>query len=131
MIDSTADPQADSPRSLPLEPLSPQVFAILLALGDRPRHGYGIMKEVEERTGGEVALLPGSLYSAIRRMLDAEWIEEAEGHEGGDPRRRYYSLTEAGRRLALGEARRMSTLLRVAAEKDLVPASLTPAPRGL
>ena len=107
----------------PLEPLSPQVFAILLALGDEPRHGYGILKEVEERTGGQVALLPGSLYSAIRRMLEAGWIEEVEmAVEGDDPRRRYYGLTEAGRRLAQDEARRMSTLLRVAAEKELMPA---------
>jgi DNA-binding PadR family transcriptional regulator len=104
-----------------VDPLSPQVFAILLALGDEPRHGYGILKEVEARTEGQVALLPGSLYSAIRRMLEAGWIEEVEaGEEGGDARRRYYDLTEAGRRRALDEVRRMSTLLRVATEKRLV-----------
>jgi DNA-binding PadR family transcriptional regulator len=104
----------------PLDPLTPQVFAILLALGDQPRHGYGILKDVEACTGGEVALLPGSLYSALRRMLEAGWIEEVEGAvDGDDPRRRYYGLTAAGRERARAESRRMSTLLRVAAEKRL------------
>ena len=109
------------------EPLSPQVFSILLALGDRSRHGYGIMKEVEARTGGQVTLLPGSLYSAIRRILESGWIEEVPAEEGDDPRRRYYALTEAGRGAAQKEVRRLSTLLRVAEEKKLAPAPLNPA----
>ena len=129
MIEKDSNGGLESGRGLPLEPLSPQVFAVLLALGDGDRHGYAIMKEVEEKTRGEVVLLPGSLYTAIRRMLESGWIEEVESREGEDPRRRVYGLTEQGRELALTEARRMSTLLHVAVEKDLAPPTLIPAPR--
>ncbi len=107
--------------------LSPAVFAILLALGDGHRHGYGIMKEVEERTDGRVRLLPGSLYSTIRRMLTAGWLEETIG--GGaddDPRRRYYALTEEGRWAAAAEFERMTTLVALAEEKRLTPRHLQP-----
>lgn len=104
-------------------PLSPPVFYILLALADRERHGYAIMQEVERRTQDKVRLLPGSLYSTIKRMLKAELIEECDGHavdpQNEDERRRYYRITEAGRAAAVEEVDRMSTLLRLASEKQL------------
>jgi len=80
-------------------PLSPQVFCILLAVADQQRHGYAIMQEVERRTDGKIRLLPGSLYSTVKRMLSSSLIEECEGRvpaESDDERRRYYRITANG-----------------------------------
>ena len=60
-------------------PLSPPVFYVLLAVADQQRHGYAIMQEVERRTDGKIRLLPGSLYSTIKRMLSSSLIEECDG----------------------------------------------------
>jgi DNA-binding PadR family transcriptional regulator len=93
------------------------VLSILFALGERELHGYGIMKEVEERTQGRVTLLSSSLYATIKRMLQAGWIEETDdGGAVGSPgrARRLYRITDAGRELAAREARRMSALLDLA-----------------
>lgn len=107
------------------EPLTPQVFHILLALGDAPRHGYAIMQEVEKRTGGSVRLGAGTLYGAIRRLRDRGWIEEVEegaaAGEGEDERRRTYRLTAAGRAAAREEAGRLERLLEQARAKRLLP----------
>src|SRR5690349_16008284 len=56
-------------------PLTPAMFHILLALADKDRHGYEIMREVEERSAGEVRVGPGTLYGSIKRMLNDELIE--------------------------------------------------------
>ena len=96
---------------------SQSVLSILFALGERELHGYAIMKEVEEKTGGRVSLLSSSLYATIKRMLQAGWIEErpGEGADSGPGRtRRLYRITDAGRDLAAREARRMSALLEMA-----------------
>lgn len=104
-------------------PLSPPVFYILLALADRERHGYAIMQEVERRTRDKVRLLPGSLYSTIKRMLQAGLIVECDAAEvdpdNEDERRRYYRITPAGREAARQEVDRMSTLIEIAGEKKL------------
>ncbi len=103
-------------------PLSPPVFYILLAVADQQRHGYAIMQEVEQRTDGTIRLLPGSLYSTIKRMLSSSLIEECEGSlppESDDERRRYYRITKYGREIAAAEADRMATLIRVARDKRL------------
>ncbi len=108
------------PRSL--LPLTPAVLHILLALADGERHGYGIMREVEGRTGGEVRLGPGTLYGSIKRMLAEGLIEESDERpdpEMDDQRRRYYRLTEFGRRVAGAEAERLATLVNMAWEKKL------------
>ena len=57
-------------------PVSPPVLYVLLALGDQPRHGYGILQEVAARTDGQVTLLPTSLYATLKRMLGEGFIEE-------------------------------------------------------
>jgi DNA-binding PadR family transcriptional regulator len=106
-----------------LLPLTPAVLHVLLALADEERHGYGIMKEVEGRTGGEVRLGPGTLYGAIKRMLADGLIEES--HERPDPelddqRRRYYRITDFGRRVAGAEAERLAGLVNTAREKRLL-----------
>ncbi len=102
-------------------PLSPQEFQILLSLADRERHGYGIMQEVEARTGGEMRLGPGTLYGAIKRMRGPALIEEAGEREEGDERRRYYRLTPLGRAVAVAEAQRLAALVADARVKRLLP----------
>ena len=103
-------------------PLSPPVLYVLLAVADHQLHGYAIMQEVERKTDGKIRLLPGSLYSTIKRMLSAELITEcaAGGEPDEDPRRRYYLITDYGRRIAAAELDRMATLIDLAADKDLV-----------
>ncbi len=102
-------------------PLTPQEFQILLSLADQDRHGYGIMQEVEARTGGELRLGPGTLYGAIKRMRGPGLLEEAEERVEGDERRRYYRLTALGRAVAVAEANRLASLVAAARGKRLLP----------
>ena len=109
------------PRSL--LPLTPAVLHILLALADEERHGYGIMKEVEGRTGGEVRLGPGTLYGSIKRMFADGLIEESDERPDpgwDDQRRRYYRITDFGRRVAGAEAERLQGLIDAARAKKLL-----------
>lgn len=104
-------------------PLAPATFQILLALADRERHGYAIMKEVATRTKGVVRLGPGTLYGALKRLLEGGLVEE--GNERADPdlgddRRRYYRLTRFGLRVARMEARRLEAMVRSARQKKLI-----------
>jgi DNA-binding PadR family transcriptional regulator len=108
-----------------LLPLTPAMFHILLALADRQRHGYEIMREVDERSEGQVRIGPGTLYGSIKRMLQAGWIEELEERpdpELDDERRRYYQLTDFGYRLAVAEAERLDRLVKTARTKKLLSA---------
>ncbi len=106
-----------------LLPLPPAFFHILIALGEEDRHGYAIMQDVAERTGGRVRMSPGTLYGSIRRMLDEGMIEERfpRGGADADERRRYYRVTKFGRAVAGAEADRLSALLRHARVTGLVP----------
>lgn len=91
-------------------PLSPAVFNILLALADGDKHGYGIMLEVEHNTGGQVNMGPGTLYGSIKRMLKAGFILESDERpdpELDDQRRRYYGLTDLGRKVLKAESQRL------------------------
>src|SRR5918911_1354855 len=109
------------PRSL--LPLTPAVLQILLALADGERHGYGIMREVEGRSGGEGRLGPGTLYGSIKRMLADGLIEETDERpdpELDDERRRYYRLTDFGQRVAQLEARRLARLVDEARARRLL-----------
>ena len=104
--------------------LSRDTFHILVALADRERHGYSIMREVEERTAGDVRLSPSTLYSAIKRLLEEGLIQELEERpdpEHDDERRRYYRITKAGRRAAIEEARQLEKLLADARSAGLAP----------
>ena len=98
---------------LPFLPLTPAAFHVLLALADGPKHGYLILKEVEERTEGDVRLSTGTLYGLIKRFLDDELIIETRG-DGGDERRRRYRLSALGRNVAAAEAARLETLVSAA-----------------
>ena len=105
-------------------PLTPAMFHILLALADRERHGYHIMREVDERTEGNVKLGPGTLYGSIKRMMGDGLIEELEERpdpELDDERRRYYRLTDFGFRVATAEAQRLEQMVRSARAKKLLP----------
>jgi len=108
-----------------LLPLTPAMFHILLALADRERHGYDIMREVDERTEGKMRLGPGTLYGSIKRMLASGLIEELDERpdpELDDVRRRYYRLTDFGYRLAVAEAERLARLVKTARSKKLLSA---------
>jgi DNA-binding PadR family transcriptional regulator len=110
-------------------PLTPAVFHILLALADRERHGYAIMQEVEATTEGRISMGPGTLYGSIKRLLRAGLIEESD--ERPDPalddrRRRYYRLTDFGRRVAAAEAARLEEAVADARSKRLLPGAEAP-----
>src|SRR4051812_44313633 len=101
---------------------SPVEFEILLALAAGQLHGYGIMQQVEARSGGATRLGPGTLYGAIKRMMRADWIATSEPGSGDDVRRRcYYRLTRAGRRAAAAAAQQMADTVNIAAERGLIP----------
>ena len=107
-------------------PLTPAVFHILLALSDGERHGYSIMQEVETSTGGKMRLGPGTLYGSIKRLLSDRMIVESDERpdpEMDDERRRYYGLTDFGRRVAVAEARRLAQLVLAARAKKLISKS--------
>jgi DNA-binding PadR family transcriptional regulator len=99
---------------LPFLPLTPAAFHVLLALADGPKHGYLILKSVEEHTEGEVQLSTGTLYGLIKRFLDDELIVELSASGSADERRRPYKLTAFGRDVAAAEAARLEKLVNVA-----------------
>lgn len=104
--------------------LPPAVFHILVALGDQDRHGYAIMQDVAARTNGRMKLSPGTLYGAIKRMLDEGFIVEVDERPDADiddERRRYYRLTARGRQVAKAEVDRLATLVRQARAVGLTP----------
>jgi DNA-binding PadR family transcriptional regulator len=94
-------------------PLTEPVLLILLSLAGQPRHGYSILKDVEQMSDGRVMLSTGTLYGALRRLLDEDWIErfkEPESSRG----RQAYRLTARGRKNLQLEVGRMKHLTRVA-----------------
>jgi DNA-binding PadR family transcriptional regulator len=96
--------------------LNEPALHVLLALGTETKHGYAIMQDIAERSGGEIRLLPGTLYTTIARMVDAKLVEECappHGTASDDARRRYYRVTAAGRAAARAEMRRLTTLVRL------------------
>lgn len=98
-----------------LLPMRPVEFYILLALAEGDLHGYGIIQATLERSRGSVRLDPGTLYRAIVRLADTCLLEEADRRrvddDLADRRRRYYAITELGRRVARAEAERMADLV--------------------
>lgn len=106
-------------------PVNPPVFHILLALAGGESHGYAIMQEVRERSGGAINLGPGTLYYSIKRMVANGLIEETEERpapEADDERRRYYRVTSFGRAVAEAEAQRLADLVELARAKDYLKA---------
>jgi DNA-binding PadR family transcriptional regulator len=97
-------------------PLKTNWFHILLSLAAEEQHGYGIMLEVLDRTGGKVHLWPATLYGTLARLIDADLIQESEERpaaELDDARRRYYKLTNLGRSVLDLESQRLEELVNV------------------
>lgn len=95
-------------------PLRPVEYLVLLALVEQDQHGYGLVKEIAERTEGVVQLAPGNLYRVIKRLAADGLVEPAERRavpELEDERRLYYSLTRLGARVAALEGQRLHALL--------------------
>ena len=114
-----------SPASQPEKnpPLSAPAFSMLLALREGEKHGYAILREVNESSQGAVRLLPGTLYNLIRRMLADGWIEELEERPDpalDDQRRRYYRLSGLGGQVVEEEAQRLMGLVRSARQHGLL-----------
>ena len=104
-------------------PLKSNWFQILVSLSDQEQHGYGIMQEVLERTGGKVRLWPATLYGTLKRLIDEELIEESAERpapEFDDARRRYYRMTPLGRRVLVAESERLKDLVTMLQSKRRV-----------
>ena len=104
-------------------PLTPAVFHVLLALVEGERHGYAIMQEVDESTQGQINMGPGTLYGTIKRLLEAQLIEESDRRpdpELDDERRRYYRLSGLGQQVVKAEALRYEQLAKLAHRKRLL-----------
>jgi DNA-binding PadR family transcriptional regulator len=113
----------DSSKIDAMLPLPAATFHILIAVAREDRHGYAIIQDVEQRTGGDLRLSPGTLYRSIQRMLDQGLIRETRDRpapELDDERRRYYRITPFGEAAARAEAQRMSALVKMAREQGLV-----------
>ncbi len=111
-------------------PLTPAVLDIMVALGEEELHGYAIMQEVRRRTAGKRRLAPGTLYRSLKQMEERGWVVEAEERpepDLDDERRRYYRLTDLGRRVAMAEVERLEGLVTAARSKGFVP---SPRPSG-
>ena len=110
---------ADVERQLPLKPL---VFQVLLALVDGERHGWSLVRDVQQR-GGFARLMPGNFYRTLRAMLASELIVESSARPpdaNDDERRRYFRLTALGERVAAAEARRLQSIVTEARAKRLL-----------
>jgi len=93
--------------------ISEPVLLILLSLAEQPRHGYAILQDTERMSKGRVRLSTGTLYGALRRLLEDKWIERFEEQDSSRGRQAY-RLTPAGRRNLQMEVTRMKHLTRVA-----------------
>lgn len=93
-------------------PLSEAVFFILLSLASRPKHGYAIMKDVEALSDSRVSLSTGTLYGALKRLLDGGWVRRAnEGQDESGRERKSYVLTQLGKGILEAETARMQNLV--------------------
>lgn len=96
---------------------------MLLALADTERHGYGIIREVDQRTDGLIRLRTGTLYTLLQRLLDEDLLEVSDARpdpDEDDERRKYYRLTALGRDVLAAEARRLESLISEARRKQII-----------
>jgi DNA-binding PadR family transcriptional regulator len=104
-------------------PLRPVEFEILLTLAAGERHGYAILQETEARSAGTLRLETGTMYRALRRLVDTALVTPTERRphdDADDERRRYYAITPLGRRVASAEAARLAALVDVARAAQLL-----------
>jgi len=106
-------------RHQPTSPLTEATFFILLSLAPAPKHGYAIMKEVKELSGGRIVFSTGTLYGALRRLLEQGWIKRTSDPEPNptDRERKAYALTDKGRKVVNAETERLRALLRTAEQR--------------
>ena len=107
-----------------LIPLNPRDYLILFSVASGERYGYGIVKQVEADSGGQVNFDPANLYRAIKRLIRTGLIAETERRptaESGGQQRRYYAITEFGREVVALEAQRLATLADAARAEKLIP----------
>ncbi|MCI0432844.1 MAG: PadR family transcriptional regulator [Gemmatimonadetes bacterium] len=105
-------------------PLKAIEFEVLLSLYERELHGYGMAKEIEERTAGRLRLEPANLYRRVHRLVQEGLVEEAgqrRSSDAADERRRYFRITAFGREVLRAEAVRMRDQVEAAAAHDLIP----------
>jgi DNA-binding PadR family transcriptional regulator len=97
-------------------PLTEATFFILLSLSPAPKHGYAIMKEVRELSGGRIVFSTGTLYGALRRLLEQGWIKRVRDPEPNptDRERKAYALTDKGRKIVNAEIERLRSLVATA-----------------
>ncbi len=122
----------DNKNPLSFLPLTPFAFQVLLALADGARHGYAIIKEVEERSGGSVRLRTGTLYTLLQRLMEQELLapgprdsrtpgpQDPGPAARADSRRRYYELTVLGDAVLRAEAQRLEGLIGDARRKHVL-----------
>jgi len=114
---SARDPQE-------LIPLTPLTFHMLLSLAEGDKHGYGLMKEIRERTGGQLDPATGTVYLALQRLMDDGVVEDSDAGTGdaADARRRMFRLTAFGRDVVAAESERLAELLGLARQRGLLSA---------
>ena len=108
-----------------LIPLNPRDYLILFSLVGGERHGYGIVKQVEADSGGQVRIDPANLYRAIKRLIRTGLVVETDSRpapEADNQRRRYYAITDFGREVVALEAARLAALTDAARSENLIPA---------
>jgi DNA-binding PadR family transcriptional regulator len=115
----------NSPRPKPESflPLRPVEFEILLVLAEGDHHGYAIIREAENRSGGSMKLETGTLYRAIRRLTAAGLVQPSSKRpapDADDERRRYFAITPLGKKVAAAEAARMARLVAAAKARALI-----------
>ena len=116
-------PRRTPPEHVDPAPPTPAVFHMLLALAAGEMHGYAIMREVSILSDGRMNIGPGTLYGSIKKMLGEGLIQESDRRPDpqlDDERRRYYRITESGRRVMISEAERLSRLVRQARARRLL-----------
>lgn len=94
------------------EPLTESYFYILLCLYKGPNHGYGIMQDTKEISNNRVKLGSGTLYTAISKMIEKDWIEESKIKSEEDERRKNYQITDLGKEILFKEVDRIKSLLK-------------------
>jgi DNA-binding PadR family transcriptional regulator len=90
-------------------PVSEAVLLILMSLAERPRHGYALIKDIETLSSGRVRMSTGTLYGALRRLLEDQWIQRFE-QDDTSREKQAYRLTAAGRKQLRMELDRMRQL---------------------
>lgn len=117
-------PERDTSDPRDFLPLPSASFHVLLVLAEGEKHGYGVMREVEQISDGTVRMGPGTLYGTLKKLLEIGLVEESGERPDpdiDDQRRRYYRITGLGERVAAAEVHRLSTMIERSTLRRLTP----------